>query len=107
MDVTVGEKLVRDRIPELIGARGGQPVVRTASAEEHLELLRAKLREEVDEFLASANDPEELADVLEVVYALADRLGIGQSGVERLRADKSARRGAFTAMLVLSIQAPE
>ncbi len=68
-------KLVRDRIPQIIRDGGGQPLVRVADGEEYRALLRAKLVEEVQEFLAS-DDPEELADVLEVLHALASDLGL-------------------------------
>jgi len=75
-------KLVRDKIPEIIRAKGEVPSTRVADSAEYRELLLAKLSEEVQEFLASDGDPEELADVLEVVMALADGLGIGQKELE-------------------------
>jgi len=62
-------------------------------------LLRHKLTEEVDEFLMS-QDPEELADILEVLYALADCLGLDAAGLEALRREKAERRGGFTVSVV-------
>ena len=70
--------------------------------EEYQRLLFAKLSEEVLEFIASNGDPMELADVLEVVMALADDLGIGQQELETLRAKKAAERGGFAAGIVWS-----
>ena len=89
------EKLVRDRIPDLIRATGTEPRTRTADPAEYEALLRDKLTEEVAEFLASDGDPAELADILEVVYAVADALGVSRESLERLRAAKERERGAF------------
>ncbi|MCD0449033.1 NUDIX domain-containing protein [Actinocorallia sp. API 0066] len=94
------EKLVRDRIPELIRATGGKPDVRVAEAAEIRRLLLAKLWEEADEFAAEPS-AEELADVLEVVRALADGIGCDPVELERVRAAKAAARGGFTEGMVL------
>ncbi|MFC4908605.1 nucleoside triphosphate pyrophosphohydrolase [Actinomadura gamaensis] len=95
-----GEKLVRDRIPEIIRSGGRVPDVRTASAEEYAGLLRAKLREEVDEYLADG-DPAELADVLEVLHALAAWHGMAPAELEAARAAKAGERGGFGGRVVL------
>ena len=58
-------KLVRDKIPEIIRSKGVEPITYVADAEEYAARLRDKLAEEVEEFIASDNDPEELADILE------------------------------------------
>jgi hypothetical protein len=58
---------VRDKIPQIIRSKGLEPVIYTASIEEYATRLRDKLREEVEEFIASDDDPEELADILEVL----------------------------------------
>lgn len=97
---TVYDKLVRDRIPEIIEASGKRAVVRTATEEEYLERLRAKLTEEVDEYLASG-DVEELADIVEVVAALARYSGSSLEGVLELAAAKRAERGGFERHVVL------
>jgi predicted house-cleaning noncanonical NTP pyrophosphatase (MazG superfamily) len=94
-------KLVRDKIPQIIRANGENPVVRVADEAEFLGLLRAKLSEEVDEFLAS-DDPAELADVLEVLLALAAELGVDQGQLEKLRAAKAFERGGFAGRVVWS-----
>jgi hypothetical protein len=61
--------------------------------------LRLKLTEEVDEFLIS-QDPEELADILEVLYALADCLGLDAAGLKALRKAKADLRGGFAKRVV-------
>jgi predicted house-cleaning noncanonical NTP pyrophosphatase (MazG superfamily)/8-oxo-dGTP pyrophosphatase MutT (NUDIX family) len=94
------EKLVRDRIPEIIESAGGSPRTRIAQDGEYLAFLRAKLYEEAGEYV-SGRDPAELADLLEVVRALAAAHGIGPAELERMRAAKAAERGGFTGRIVL------
>jgi len=97
----VYDKLVRDRIPEIIEGRGGKASFRLcADEDEYLARLVAKLREEVDEFDRDRN-AEELADILEVVRALCLRLGLDPREVEALRAKKEAERGGFEKRLIL------
>ena len=99
-------KLVRDRIPEIIRAEGLAPVIYTADAEEHGSRLRDKLQKEVAEFIASDNDPEELADILEVLYALAEHSGTSREQLEKLRAAKAEKRGGFADRIVWSGNRP-
>jgi len=94
-------KLVRDKIPQIIRDTGAAPVIRIADAEEYRGLLRAKLVEEVEEFLAS-EDPSELADILEVLLALAGDLGVDRDHLEKLRIAKTFERGGFAGRIVWS-----
>lgn len=101
----IAAKLVRDRIPEIIRRTGVEPIVRAADAQEYRGLLRAKLVEEATECRDSASADElaeELADVLEVVHALADAHGIDQDRLEKLREAKAVERGGFVERLVWS-----
>ncbi|MYR85809.1 hypothetical protein GTY41_12885 [Streptomyces sp. SID685] len=95
-------KLVRNRIPQIIRDGGTEPVFYTAGRGEYRSRLRDKLGEEVAEFLAADDDaaPEELADVLEVVHALAADLGVGEDQLEKIRAAKTAERGDFSDRIV-------
>jgi predicted house-cleaning noncanonical NTP pyrophosphatase (MazG superfamily) len=99
-------KLVRDKIPQIIRSKGLEPVIYTASADEYGTRLRDKLKEEVDEFIASDNDPEELADILEVLYALAEQAGIDRQQMEKLRAAKAQARGGFADRIIWSGNRP-
>ncbi|MFI1255638.1 hypothetical protein ACH4U6_17930 [Streptomyces netropsis] len=95
-------KLVRDRIPGIIRRDGAEPVTYTAGPEEYRRRLREKLGEEVEEFL-SADDaaaPEELADVLEVVRALAADLGVEPNQLEKIRQAKASERGGFADRII-------
>ncbi|SFB91949.1 Predicted house-cleaning noncanonical NTP pyrophosphatase, all-alpha NTP-PPase (MazG) superfamily [Halobiforma haloterrestris] len=94
------DKLVRDSIPEIIERNGETPVIHTAAEEEYERRLREKLDEEVAEFEESG-DIEELADVLEVVYAIRDQKGISAERLEELRAEKARERGRFEEGVVL------
>ncbi len=78
-------KLVRDMIPQIIRSKGLQPITYVADADKYAARLQDKLAEEVDEFIASDDDPEELADILEVLYALAEHAGTSREQLERLR----------------------
>jgi predicted house-cleaning noncanonical NTP pyrophosphatase (MazG superfamily) len=104
MSTRVWNKLVRDRIPEIIRADGKEPTTRVLSDEEFDRELRAKLVEEATEALAATCSDElavELADVLEVVQALAEMAGIPFGEIERLRRERADTRGGFSSRLYL------
>ncbi|MFD8263597.1 hypothetical protein ACFV19_32960 [Streptomyces griseoluteus] len=95
-------KLVRDRIPQIIREDGAEPVTYIAGSEEYRNRLRDKLGEEVCEFLEAedAKAPEELADVLEVVHALAADLGVEAGQLEKIREAKASERGGFADRII-------
>ena len=93
-------KLVRDRIPEIIESRGGTTQSHEASVEEYREALRAKLVEEVDEFLESG-EMEELADVLEVIHALTALHGTPREQLQLIQTKKRDERGGFEKRIIL------
>ncbi|MBR6789284.1 MAG: NUDIX domain-containing protein [Oscillospiraceae bacterium] len=93
-------KLVRDRIPEVIRASGGSSLTEELDDETYLELLDQKLDEELLEYHADGN-VEELADLLEVIYAAAAARGCSAADLDAIRAEKAAKRGAFEKKLLL------
>lgn len=93
-------KLVRDKIPQIIRSKGQEPVIYVADADEYRIRLRDKLQEEVQEYLVSDNDREELADILEVLYALARQAGTDHGQLEDLRAAKAEKRGGFADRII-------
>ena len=88
------EKLVRDKIPSIIEAGGKTPITRILSQEEYRHYLEAKLDEEVAEFHKDKN-AEELADILEVVYALAAAQGCSREQLQQIFDAKHTARGGF------------
>lgn len=100
-------KLIRDRIPEIIEKQGKKAIVTTLNQEAYYQALLDKLQEETTEFLADQN-PEELCDILEVVYALAKTMNLTPANLEQLRKQKALKNGAFTKRLkLLKIQEKE
>jgi len=96
----VYNKLIRDRIPEAVVATGKSCEVRVLDEQAFPEALRVKLQEELKEYLESSK-VEELADLLEVVYALAQLEGVSRDGLEAIRMKKADERGGFEKRLFL------
>ena len=93
-------KLVRDRIPEIIEADGKQCVCSVLSEEDYLRLLDQKLDEELREYQESKS-MEELADLLEVMRAVARARSSSMEEVERIRIRKAEKRGGFERRILL------
>ena len=93
-------KLVRDRIPEIIEASGKSCVTEILSEKAYLRLVDAKLDEELAEYHSDQNI-EELADLLEVIYAAAMARGYTLEQLESVRAAKAEKRGAFANKILL------
>lgn len=93
-------KLIRDRIPEIIAANGQSAEIRILSDAEYTAALEKKLTEEVAEYLES-KEPMELADILEVVQALAQRQGVSFDRLLEMKDEKQGKNGAFLKKLFL------
>ncbi|MFC3077953.1 MazG nucleotide pyrophosphohydrolase domain-containing protein [Phenylobacterium terrae] len=91
------EKLIRDGLPEIMRGQGLRVFARALDEAEYLSELKKKLLEEAAEAVGADADSliEELADVLEVVIALAQASGTGLAEVEARRLAKRAERGGF------------
>ena len=94
-------KLVRDRIPDIIMQSGKRPAYSFLSDEDYLAKLDEKLNEELAEYQESKS-MEELADLLEVIRAVAVARGSSIEEVEAIRQDKAAKRGGFEKKILLS-----
>lgn len=91
----VYHKLIRDKIPDILQAKDIQcEVIQTLDDQNYEYLLGQKLSEEVQEYRDSKN-PEELADILEVLMAIAAQKNLSWDEIERLRQEKRAERGGF------------
>ena len=93
-------KLVRDRIPEIIESSGKTCVTEILSDEEYLRMVDAKLDEELVEYHKDQNI-EELADLMEVIYAAAIARGYTIEQLEKVRAEKAEKRGSFQKKILL------
>ena len=93
-------KLVRDRIPEIIESSGKTCVTEILSDENYLRMIDAKLDEELAEYHKDQNI-EELADLMEVIYAAAIARGYTLDQLEQVRAEKAAKRGRFEQKILL------
>jgi predicted house-cleaning noncanonical NTP pyrophosphatase (MazG superfamily) len=97
-------KVVRDRIPEIIEAKGEAAEVVTLKGEALVEALRRKLVEESFEALDAKTGDDliaELADALEVIQAIANHLDVPFAQVQAEQADKRGRRGGFDRGIML------
>ncbi len=93
-------KLVRDRVPEIIKESKQIPEYVILSDEEYMAELNKKLKEETAEYLTS-NGIEDLADILEVVFAICDARGISEDKIQEVRKEKAIRRGGFQNKILL------
>ncbi len=94
-------KLVRDKIPEILDKKGVSYEKRIASPEEYRAELIKKLGEEAQEF-GVAGEPDELADVVEVIEALMKLSEYSE--VESIRQKKREERGGFYKKIILKGQ---
>ena len=99
-NLTKYHKAIRDKIPEIIKKDGYSCNVDTMSDEKFLLEIERKLSEEVTEYQNDKN-PEELADILDVIYKIAKLKGISKEELEKIRLDKVEKRGAFENNLFL------
>ena len=100
MGVKVYNKLVRDKIPEIITAQGKKCSVEILEDSEYLKMIDKKLSEELNEYYEDGSI-EELADLLEVVYAATVARGYTIEELESARKEKAEKRGGFSKKLLL------
>ena len=101
MSVKRYHKLVRDRIPEIIEQSGKTCITSILSADEYLAMLDEKLSEELAEYQQDKS-MEELADLLEVMMAVAKARGSSFEEVEAIRRQKAEKRGGFEKRILLT-----
>lgn len=97
-------KLIRDRIPEIIAADGATCELKTLNNEEFIQALSEKLIEEAQEFSQAQGKKEqikELADVMEIIKTLQKELDINPHEVEEVRQARQYKRGGFDKKLFL------
>ena len=93
-------KAVRDHIPTIIRAQGKACQAEQVSDAAFLTYMEAKLSEELAEYQESPC-VEELADLLEVIYRVAELRGVSREELEEVRRKKREDRGGFAENWVL------
>ena len=94
------DKLIRDKIPEIIEQSGKKCIIEVMDNDTYIEYLDQKLNEELAEYQQDKSI-EELADLLEVMYAVVAARGYSVAELERIRLEKAEKRGAFEKKLLL------
>jgi len=97
-------KLVRDRIPEIIEEDGKRCTTKVLDNETYVVELKKKIYEEFQEYEEATSDEEaieELADILELMHALAKTHHVSIGEVEKIRARKAEKRGGFSDKIFL------
>jgi len=100
MDTKKYNKVVRDKIPEIIAESGKKSNIKQLDDTSFLAELEKKLIEEVNEY-SESKDVEELADLLEVIYRISELRGVNSDELEKIRKDKAEKRGKFASNLFL------
>ncbi len=100
MKSKIYNKLVRDKIPEIIAASGKECVCEKLSDEQYIKMLNEKLLEEVGEYLESES-VEELADIGEVIHAILDFKNVSIEEFQKVRIEKLEARGGFRSKIFL------
>lgn len=93
-------KLVRDKIPKIIKAKGEKPIVHVAEEAEYWEKLKEKLLEEVNEFRENENK-EEITDILEVVDAICEFKNYNKKELKLIKKKKKKEKGGFKKRIIL------
>jgi predicted house-cleaning noncanonical NTP pyrophosphatase (MazG superfamily) len=97
--MAVHNKLVRDNMQQIILEAGRKPITKILNQEDYINELRKKSNEELQEYLTAETNEEaleELADLLEVIHALAIIHDSSIEEVEKIRVKKAEKRGGFS-----------
>ena len=100
MKEIIYNKLVRDKILEIIEKTGKKAEFHIANEEEYKDFLIKKLSEEVEEFTENPC-AEEIADILEVLDSLINILGYSKKEILEIKEEKKESRGGFEKAIIL------
>ncbi|MCR4275260.1 MAG: nucleoside triphosphate pyrophosphohydrolase [Candidatus Wolfebacteria bacterium] len=95
------DKLVRDKIPEYIKAKGGVPIFHIANNDEYWQKLKEKLQEEITEFLNDDTNVSEIADILDVIDAICEYRKFDKKEIDEIKKKKAEERGKFKKKIIL------
>ena len=88
-------KLVRDKIPEIMKQNGAEPVTMRIHPNDFINHLNKKLQEEVNEYLEEGNRVEELVDIATVIMAILEYKGVTFYDFVRMYSKKLENKGGF------------
>jgi predicted house-cleaning noncanonical NTP pyrophosphatase (MazG superfamily) len=94
------EKLVRDKMPQIIREKGDKINTRVATKKEFWEKLKEKLKEEVSDYVRTENE-EELADIYEVLNEIYKIKGLNKKKLAKIREDKIKIKGKYKKRIIL------
>jgi predicted house-cleaning noncanonical NTP pyrophosphatase (MazG superfamily) len=100
MDTKKYNKVIRDKIPEIIAESGKKYTLKQLDDASFLAEIEKKLIEEVNEY-SESKDIEELADILEVIYRISELRGVNSDELDEIRKEKAEKRGKFDDNLFL------
>lgn len=100
MNITAYDKLIRDKIPQIIEQSGKSCTITVLSDKEYIKKLNEKLLEEVQEYLES-DTVEELGDISDVIHAILEYKCISSSEFEKIRYEKIKTHGGFAKRILL------
>ena len=102
--MAIFNKLVRDKIPQIVEAKGKKYTIERLNDDDYIKFLKRKSYEELDEYCSAHSSEEaleELADLLEIIQALANYHGFTMDEVEKVRKEKEDKRGGFQKKILL------
>jgi predicted house-cleaning noncanonical NTP pyrophosphatase (MazG superfamily) len=94
-------KLVRDKVPEVIKKNNQNPIIHLANDKEYWDKLKEKLVEEVNEFLRDCDKEGEIVDILEVIDAICKFKEFDKNKIENLKKEKAKEKGLFDKKIIL------
>lgn len=97
-------KLVRDKIPDILDKNGGDTEIEILNDENYIKHIYKKLKEECEEVVTANSQEnliEELADLEEVISSIAKLHQINRNEIETVRIAKKEKRGGFENKILL------
>ncbi len=97
-------KLIRDRILEIIKTDGEKPYSRVLNKNEYLKEIKKKIAEEAKELVKAEGKKEiinEIVDIQELIDVIISELGLTKSQIKKKQKIKNKKRGGFKKRLFL------
>jgi len=102
--IKIYNKLIRDKIPEIIKAAGEKPYLRRLEKKEYIKEIKKKVLEEAKELIEAKNKKgilDEIVDIQELIDVLVSKVGLTKLQVKKQQREKNKKRGGFKKRLFL------